>query len=125
MKNFSVLELVKKELVGKYLKVRVLNVNVLQPVKYWVKKSKNVTDKQFNGGNPKFGMVVTKDKVIGHHQKFENLKIVNVYISYDYNQYGEIESLSLQLENGNTVDLPLGELKQIDKNLYFLTKKIC
>ena len=123
-KTFSIVELVKKELIGKELKICVYVKDITAQKTREVKKSSNVTDKQFESGNPRFRYTHKYDINIGTHRKFETFKIIDVIISYG-DGYESTDDLRLvldvpaELSHLNRYELYVtDELKLIEPNVY-------
>lgn len=122
MENFCFTKIIKNALVGKKLKVRTSSKNLIQEYTVLVKKSNNVTDKQFESGNRKFIMPVNRTKVIGHHDIYETFTIVDAYITGD----DDGSNLELTLKNANKLILTISlidELEAIGNDTYMISTK--
>ena len=98
----TILDILKKELIGKTMRIKILHEAVTQSSLVYVKKSKNVTDKQFaDGTNPKFRMASSKSKRIGSRMVFEELKIID--LKYEEDEYGPY--IGAILEGGHEANL--------------------
>jgi hypothetical protein len=124
MKIFSLFELAKKELIGKELRVCTYSKTIESLRTKEVKKSANVTDKQFESGNPRFRFTHKYAIGIGRHLKFETFKIIGIQISYG-DGYQSTDDLTLVLDVPDEFSnlkyhelLVTSELKQISKNVY-------
>jgi hypothetical protein len=126
MKTFSILELVKKELVGKELRICTSSEPIIKEISKVIKKSGNVTDEQFESGDPKYTRVHTYTKTVGRDQKFDNFKIIDVEVScrdgYEPDDLVfilDIPKDNPKLQNLGRVTFYLSdELKLIETNVY-------
>lgn len=119
MEIISIKSLFEKEFIGKQLKFCTLDMPIYTQKSIWVKKSHNVTDKQFSEGNPKFRMLSTSKKVIGRHKIFEIETIVGIDTVYGAD-YGDDNIYAVfKLRNGNTheVNATYG-LTKLSENLF-------
>lgn len=118
METFSILKTVKDNLVGKNIKYCTHQWPVTQAYCVFKKKSNNVTDEQFESGNPRFRMLVHRTKNIGIQKIYDTNKIVDVKV--ELGCYDENDSIVLILDNNKEFSLSVNdELKEIEKNLYF------
>ena len=92
-------DIIRKELIGKKVRICTYNLPITQEVTKIVKKSSNVTDKQLEENPRRFGIKSTKTITIGSHKKFENQKVVDVEI---YGLYDDVY-IKLVFDNGNEV----------------------
>lgn len=118
LKTINILDIVKKELIGKQIKLLTYWTNIDQPYSVWKKKSNNVTNEQFEGGNPKFRMLVNRSKHLGTHKKYEVMTVTDVRV--DLGEYNEGDTIVLILDNGKReMDLEVSQsLIAIDSNTY-------
>ncbi len=95
----TIADIIRKELIGKTVRICTYNLPIKQQVTKIVKKSSNVTDKQLEENPRRFGIRSTKTINIGSHKKFENHKVVavEIYGSYDDAYIG------VTFENGHEV----------------------
>ncbi len=95
----TIADIIRKELIGKTVRICTYNLPIKQEVTKIVKKSSNVTDKQLEDNPRRFGIRSTKNVTIGSHKKFESHKVVDVevYGSYDDAYIG------LTVDNGHEV----------------------
>lgn len=119
MKNTSILSLMKDMLIGKELKYCKSWKQVNQAYNVLAKKHNGVTQKQLDGGNPRFVKVIERTKTIGIHSIFETSKIV--YIRVSYGDWDGGNSLILDLENGASIDLEVdSEMIEIEPNVIMI-----
>jgi hypothetical protein len=81
MKNIFLLDIVKKELVGKLLKVIVKSTPINETEKISVKAHSGVTNAQFKGDNPKFKKIVERTVTVGVDNQYGLKKIVDIKIT--------------------------------------------
>ncbi len=118
MENFSIFEFIKEKFIGKTIKHCIKRENIIQPYNVWIKKSGNVTDKQFEGGNPRFRREITRNKILGTNVVYDYSKVVEVQVSYS-NGYEGYNGLRLILEDGAELDLEVDtEIIQLDNDTY-------
>lgn len=99
MNTITIESLLKKELIGKTLRVMTSYNPVVSKVLVYKKKSKNVTDEQFNSKSLKYCQLVNRTKILGLNQTFENLKIIDVQLEVqDYEYEGMYYQIVLVLE---------------------------
>jgi hypothetical protein len=102
----SVEEILKKELIGKQLRYRKFSRNIIEYYSEYVKKSNNVTNAQFESGNPKFRMLANRQKVIGKHEIFDVGTISSLEI-FGNDYHGMF--IRLRFNNGDFIDKELYE----------------
>ena len=73
----SILDILKSELIGKTLRIT-KTTPVKETYTEEVKKSKNVTDKQFESGDPKYRMTATRTRIVRHDTEIKESKIVDI-----------------------------------------------
>lgn len=95
-----IIKLLEKELVGKKIRYCKSSRNVIQPYIEYVKKSNNVTNKQFESGNPKYRMIAERQKVIGKHEIFETGIVSSIDLYGD--NYNDV-FVRLSFTNGDFV----------------------
>ncbi len=119
MENFSIFEFIKEKFIGKTFKHCIKREDIIQPYSVWIKKSGNVTDKQFEGGNPRFRRQITRHEKLGTNVVYGYSKVVSVHVSYS-NGYEGYNGLRITLEDGGEFDLEVDtEIIQLDKDTYF------
>ena len=82
----------------------VYNKAVIMPYSIQVKKSGSVTNEQFNSGKSNFRMISHRTKVVGSHKKFEEGVIIEVYLDYQDDYYGNYRVMG-KLDNEVIIDL--------------------
>jgi hypothetical protein len=113
----TIFDIIKNSLIGKTIRVKTYSKKITQERLRLVKSSKGTTDSQFKSGNTKFVHRKFEHKIIGYHEIFENMKIVDVDVIvrdtddyYEYNSGFEIVAIC---ENNYQVTLnpflPLSE----------------
>jgi hypothetical protein len=117
MKNISLINILKENLIGRQLKVLVKWSNVTQDSSVW-KKKQGATQEQFESGDLKYRFRVNRTKNIGTNKIFDIFTIVDVkiYIAEDYDESDEI-IIILDGDRTETIDLDT-ELEWIGDNLY-------
>jgi hypothetical protein len=117
MKKFTLLDLITQYFIGKTLKYLIYNTPVTQESLVRKKKSNNVTNDQFDSGNPKYSMLVKRTKRIGYHMIFEESKIIKVETRFSGYERETWETIDLTLENDVQVSVELlTKIIEIDKN---------
>lgn len=114
----QILDLIKPYFIGKTLKYLFLHKVLRQDYLVRKKKSNNVSDDQFNSGNPKYSMMVKRSKPIGYHMIFEESKIINIEIIYSGGEFesgGQMTELTLENDVKLSVDFST-KIIEIDKN---------
>lgn len=76
----SLISILEKELIGKTVKIETVTP-ITEKYTIDVKKSHNVTDKQFDSGDKKYRMKSTKTRKIGNAKKIDYHKIERVELS--------------------------------------------
>jgi len=106
----SITEILENALIGKSIEVTTFTP-VYETYTEEIKKSKNVTDKQFESGEKRFRMTATRTRRIDDGKKVEILKITEVHIgSYDFCDCDDIyEYVRLVLEGGKTKEFSMNE----------------
>jgi hypothetical protein len=105
----NILAIVKKELIGKPIRICTYARSITSPV--LVRKKKHgCTDKQWNENPEKFSTYVSRIRHLGFHSIFENTTIVDIYVD---DNYDDGESLFAITESGHKVTLPLNESNHI------------
>jgi len=99
----NILSILEKELIGLPIRTCTYSRPIMQEGLKKVKKSNNVTNKQFESGNPKFYFFATNRVRLGTHLKFETLSIKRIW--FDYHDYDDNKSLRAELENGQVIDV--------------------
>ena len=99
-------EVLKQALVGKKIRYRKSSRNIIQCYSESIKKSNNVTNEQFDSGDPKYRMIAKRQKVIGKHEIFETGTIKSVDLFG--NDYHGI-SIRLRFDNGDFIDKDIYE----------------
>lgn len=102
----TAIDILNSELVGKKLRYRKSSRKIIQYYAEWAKKSNNVTNSQFNSGDPKYRMLSNKQKVIGKHEIFETATIISIDIFGD-DYHGTF--IKLRFDNGDFVDKDIYE----------------
>jgi hypothetical protein len=102
----SVEEILKKAFVGKQLRYRKSSRNIIEHYSEYVKKSNNVTNAQFESGNPKFRMLANRQRVIGKHEIFDIGTISSLDLFGD--DYHGI-FIRFRFNNGDFIDKELYE----------------
>lgn len=100
-----IITFLEKNLLGKKIRYRKSSRNIIQSYCEFVKKSNNVTNKQFESGNTKYRMITERQKVIGKHEIFETATIKSIDLHGD--DYGVV--IRLIFDNGDFVDKELYE----------------
>lgn len=101
-----IIKLLEKELIGKKIRYCKSSKNIFQPYCEYVKKSNNVTNKQFESGDPKYRMIAHRQKAIGKHEIFETGIIHSIDFGGD--DYHGI-TIRLRFTNGDFIDKELYE----------------
>jgi len=118
MKTINIVDILRKELIGKRVRLLTYSNDIFQEYIVWGKKSKNVTNEQFEGGDLKYRKQINRRKKIGQHKIFENLLITDVRLVLAQD-YDESDYLFLLLENGSETYFGLDEtLTHIYDNVY-------
>ena len=113
----QILDLIKPYFIGKTLKYLIYSTPVTQESLVRKKKSNNVTNGQFDSGNPKYSMLVKRTKKIGYHKIFEESKIVKIETRFSGDEWETWETVDLTLENDVQVSIEWStKIIEIDKN---------
>jgi hypothetical protein len=110
----NILEIVKKELIGKPIRICTYSRSITSPVMVR-KKKPGCTDKQWNKNPEKFSTYVSRTRNLGYHSVYENTTIVAVIVVEDEYMDGYGQSLIAITESGHKVILPLKESTHILK----------
>ena len=99
----NILAIVKKELIGKPIRICTYSRSITSPVLVR-KRKQGCTDKQWNENPDKFCTYVSRTRNLGYHTIYENTTIVDIYVD---DNYDDGESLFAITESGHKVILPL------------------
>ena len=99
----NILSILEKELIGLPIRTCTYSKPIIQEGLKKVKKSNNVTNKQFESGNSKFYFFATNRVRLGTHLKFEDLTIKRIW--FENNDYDEGKTLRAELENGDVIEV--------------------
>jgi hypothetical protein len=96
----TIKSILEKELIGKTVKIVTVK-NIMETYEVEVKKSNNVTDKQFNSGNKKYRMKSTRTRICGQDTKinFYKIKEIDLFVVDEYSEY---IGLSALMEDGSS-----------------------
>jgi len=107
----TILEILEKQLIGKTVRTESTKV-IWSSLSKIVKKSKSVTDLQFEKDKKKYGMISVINIIIGKHKIFEN-KIIKSIELYSYKDY---HGIRLTLNDDTTAEY------DEDKKINFIQK---
>lgn len=102
----NILAIVKKELIGKPIRICTYSRSITSPVLVR-KRKQGCTDKQWNENPDKFCTYVSRTRTLGYHAIFENTTIVDVIVGEEEYSDGYGEILYAITESGHKVILPL------------------
>jgi len=118
MKSFSIFTLLSEKLVGKQLKHITHFERLEQEINISVKRP-TATEKQFEGGNPRFRMNIASSKHLGFRTIYDYSEVVKV--EFEQGHYDESDSILITLANGKEIDMSLSsELIEVDKDVFYL-----
>ena len=106
----KIIDTIKELLIGRSLNIRIKYEPIYELYAEIVKKSANVTDKQFDSGLEKYRMVAHRKRIIGYDTEFKVKKIIDIVDTGgdDYDGYIVIkldDDTTLQLDMSSEIDL--------------------
>lgn len=120
METLSVEYYYKEKLLGKKLKFLKSWKRLYEAKTIQVKKSHNVTDAQFAGGNPKFRMNSTKNVSLGYHAIYLIEEITSVRLVGGY-ESGDESSIEILTDGGHSFSIFIHHtVQEVDHGIFML-----
>lgn len=86
--NVTIKSILKKELIGRTVKIVTVK-NIMEKYEVEIKKSNNVTNKQFDSGDKRYRMKSTRTRIVGQDI------ITNLYKIKEIDLFGDRDSIGL------------------------------